>query len=152
LSLDPATVTPRGYPLLLQSGEAYHGQPLHDRQHPHDFFMELGALYQREINKQVAWSIYAAPSGEPALGPVAFMHRPSGMDNPTAPLSHHWQDATHVSFGVITAGLLTRREPMEFRSCQTGFLFWTHHAQSKSELECCRWCWLSQITGGITSR
>lgn len=109
LSLDPATVTPRGYPLLLQSGEAYHGEPLHDRQHPHDFFMELGALYQREFNKQVAWSIYAAPSGEPALGPVAFMHRPSGMDNPTAPLSHHWQDATHVSFGVVTAGLLTKR-------------------------------------------
>jgi hypothetical protein len=113
LSLDPATVTARGYPLLLQSGEAYQSQPLHDRQHPHDFFMELGALYQREFNKQVAWSIYAAPSGEPALGPVAFMHRPSAMDNPTAPLGHHWQDATHVSFGVITGGLLTKRWQLE---------------------------------------
>jgi hypothetical protein len=113
LSLDPATVTPRGYPLLLQSGEAYKGEPLHDRQHPHDFFMELGALYQREFNKQVAWSIYAAPSGEPALGPVAFMHRPSAMDNPSAPIGHHWQDATHVSFGVITGGLLTKRWQIE---------------------------------------
>src|SRR6267143_5833733 len=97
LSLDPGTVSNRGYPLLLQTGETYQGQPLHDRQHPHDFWMELGALYQREINKGLAWSIYAAPSGEPALGPVAFMHRPSAMDNPAAPLSHHWQDATHVS-------------------------------------------------------
>ena len=113
LSLDPATVTAKGYPLLLQSGEAYKGQPLHDRQHPHDFFMELGALYQRELTPRVAWSIYAAPSGEPALGPVAFMHRPSAMDNPAAPLSHHWQDATHVSFGVITAGLLAKRWQLE---------------------------------------
>ncbi|MDP9176987.1 MAG: hypothetical protein M3O61_04840 [Gemmatimonadota bacterium] len=113
LSLDPATVTARGYPLLLQSGEVYQGKPLHDRQHPHDFFMELGALYQRELNKDVAWSIYVAPSGEPALGPVAFMHRPSAMDNPAAPLAHHWQDATHVSFGVVTAGLLTRRWQIE---------------------------------------
>ncbi len=113
LSLDPFTVTRRGYPLLLQTGESYKGQPLHDRQHPHDFWMELGALYQREINKGLAWSIYAAPSGEPALGPVAFMHRPSAMDNPTAPLTHHWQDATHVSFGVLTGGLYSRRWQLE---------------------------------------
>jgi hypothetical protein len=113
LSLDPLTVTKRGYPLLLQTGETYKGQPLHDRQHPHDFWMELGALYQREINKGLAWSIYAAPSGEPALGPVAFMHRPSAMDNPAAPLTHHWQDATHVSFGVLTGGLYSRRWQLE---------------------------------------
>src|SRR6266566_439311 len=113
LSLDPLTVTNRGYPLLVQTGETYKGQPLHDRQHPHDFWMELGALYQREINKGLAWSIYAAPSGEPALGPVAFMHRPSAMDNPAAPLTHHWQDATHVSFGVITGGLYSRKWQLE---------------------------------------
>jgi hypothetical protein len=113
LSLDPATVTSRGYPLLLQTGEVVDGEPLHDRQHPHDFFMELGLLYQREINRQIAWSLYAAPSGEPALGPVAFMHRPSAMDNPAAPLGHHWQDATHVSFGVVTAGIFTRRWQLE---------------------------------------
>lgn len=107
LSLDPLTVTKRGYPLLLQTGETYKGQPLHDRQHPHDFWMELGALYQRPITKSLAWSVYAAPSGEPALSPVAFMHRPSAMDNPTAPIGHHWQDATHVSFGVMTAGIFT---------------------------------------------
>jgi hypothetical protein len=113
LSLDPLTVTNRGYPLLLQTGESYKGQPLHDRQHPHDFWMELGALYQREINKGLAWSIYAAPSGEPALGPVAFMHRPSAMDNPAAPLGHHWQDATHVSFGVLTGGIYSRKWQLE---------------------------------------
>jgi hypothetical protein len=113
LSLDPLTVTKRGYPLLMQSGEAYRGEPLHDRQHPHDFWMELGALYQREITKKVGWSVYAAPSGEPALGPVAFMHRPSAMDNPAAPLGHHWQDATHVSFGVITVGLFSKRWQVE---------------------------------------
>ncbi len=113
LSLDPWTVSNRGYPLLLQTGETYKGEPLHDRQHPHDFWMELGALYQREVTKGLAWSIYTAPSGEPALGPVAFMHRPSAMDNPTAPLSHHWQDATHVSFGVVTGGLYSRKWQLE---------------------------------------
>jgi hypothetical protein len=113
LSLDPATVTASGYPLLLQTGEVYRGQPLHDRQHPHDFFMELAALYQRDFNDRLAWSIYAAPSGEPALGPVAFMHRPSAMDNPAAPLGHHWQDATHVSFGVITGGIFNKRWQLE---------------------------------------
>ena len=113
LSLDPLTVTRRGYPLLLQTGESFKGEPLHDRQHPHDFWMELGALYQRGIKKNLAWSVYAAPSGEPALGPVAFMHRPSAMDNPAAPLTHHWQDATHVSFGVVTAGLYSRKWQLE---------------------------------------
>lgn len=113
LSIDPLTVTKRGYPLLLQTGESFKGQPLHDRQHPHDFWMELGALYQREIRKNLAWSVYAAPSGEPALGPVAFMHRPSAMDNPAAPLTHHWQDATHVSFGVVTTGIYSRKWQLE---------------------------------------
>jgi hypothetical protein len=113
LSLDPWTVTPRGYPLLLQTGESFHGAPLHDRQHPHDFWMELGATYERAITKHVGYELYAAPSGEPALGPVAFMHRPSAMDNPTAPLGHHWQDATHVSFGVLTAGLFTHQWKLE---------------------------------------
>src|SRR5438874_4814938 len=113
LSLDPATVTNRGYPLLLQSGETYRGQPLYDRQHPHDFLMELGALYERPISKTLGLSLYAAPSGEPALGPVAFMHRPSAMDNPTAPLGHHWQDATHIAFGVLTAGLFTHSVKLE---------------------------------------
>lgn len=108
LSLDPATVTSRGYPLLGQTGETYKGEPLRDRQHPHDFWKELGVLYEVPLTPNVGLTLYAAPSGEPALGPVAFMHRPSAMDNPIAPLGHHWQDATHISFGVLTAGVFTR--------------------------------------------
>lgn len=107
LSLDALGVTGRGYPLLLQSGETYLGASIHDRQHPHDLWMELAALYEHPITPGAALSLYAAPAGEPALGPVAFMHRPSAMDNPFAPIGHHWQDATHVAFGVVTAGLFT---------------------------------------------
>lgn len=113
LSLDPATVTKSGYPLLLQSGEALEGEPLRDRQHPHDFWMELAVLYERPVSSNLGISLYAAPSGEPALGPVAFMHRPSAMDNPLAPLGHHWQDATHISFGVLTAGVFGRTWKLE---------------------------------------
>jgi hypothetical protein len=113
LSLDPATVTGRGYPLLLQTGESYRGEALRDRQHPHDFLMEVAALYERPVAADLALSLYVAPSGEPALGPVAFMHRPSAMDDPVAPIGHHWQDATHITYGVITAGLFSRRWKVE---------------------------------------
>jgi hypothetical protein len=113
-SLDPLTVGRCGYPVLLQNGETCHGAPLVDRQHPHDFFMELAAVYERPITPNLAAMVYAAPSGEPALGPVAFMHRPSAMDEPQAPLGHHWQDATHTVFGVVTAGLFTRGARLEF--------------------------------------
>ena len=113
LSLDAAGVSSRGYPLLLQSGETFDGASIHDRQHPHDLWMELGAMYDREITKTLGITLYAAPSGEPALGPVAFMHRPSAMDIPTAPIGHHWQDATHISFGVLTAGLFTHEWRLE---------------------------------------
>jgi hypothetical protein len=113
LSLDPATVSNRGYPLLLQNGESYRGQPLHDRQHPHDFWMELAVMYERAVTSKVGVAVYAAPAGEPALSPVAFMHRPSAMDNPIAPLGHHWQDATHTSFGVLTAGIFGHHWKLE---------------------------------------
>jgi hypothetical protein len=113
LSLDAIGVTGFGYPVLLQTGEEYQGQPLHDRQHPHDLFMELGAMYQRRIAGGLALSLYAAPAGEPALGPVAFIMRPSAMDIPSAPIGHHWQDATHVTFGLLTAGLFTRQWKLE---------------------------------------
>jgi len=113
LSLDPATVSNRGYPLLLQNGESYRGQPLVDRQHPHEFWMELAVMYERALSPSIGVMAYAAPSGEPALGPVAFMHRPSAMDNPLAPLGHHWQDATHTSFGVVTAGIFGHHWKLE---------------------------------------
>jgi hypothetical protein len=113
VSAEPFTVGARGYPLLLQSGEAYRGVPLHDRQHPHDLFMELAGVYDRAVGKNLALSLYVAPVGEPAVGPVAFPHRASASNNPMAPLGHHWQDATHISFGVITAGLYTRKLKIE---------------------------------------
>ena len=113
LSAEPFTVGPRGYPLLLQSGEAYQGEPLHDRQHPHDLFMELSATWERAITRTVGLSLYAAPVGEPALGPVAFMHRPSAENDPFATIAHHWQDVTHITFGVLTAGVFTHGVKLE---------------------------------------
>jgi hypothetical protein len=126
LSLEPLTVTPGGYPMLFQSGEQYHGNPLVDRQHPHDLFMELAARYIHPLSADSAAFVYAAPSGEPALGPTAFMHRLSALDNPLPPITHHWQDSTHIQFGVLTVGAwkknvqiegsyFTGREPDEFR-------------------------------------
>lgn len=112
-SLEPLTIGAKGYPLLLQTGESYGGQPLHDRQHPHDLFMELVAIVQQPITRALALELYAGPVGEPALGPVAFMHRPSAQSDPFAPLGHHWQDATHISFGVATAGVYTQRWKLE---------------------------------------
>jgi hypothetical protein len=102
-SLEPATFPEGGTPELFQTGEAFHGQPLVDRQHPHDFFMNLSATYRRPIGNGAVW-LQLAPVGEPALGPVAFMHRASAGENPTAPLSHHWLDSTHITSNVITAG------------------------------------------------
>ena len=112
-SLEPLTATKRGYPLLFQSGEAFRGQPLVDRQHPHDFFMELAGRYRRLVDTNTVLTLYVAPSGEPALGPPAFMHRMSAMDNPAAPISHHWLDSTHISFGVLTAGVARKTWQLE---------------------------------------
>lgn len=104
ISLDPIIERGFGYPLLYQTGELYRGEKIHDRQHPHDFFSELAATYSYKFNDKNSFFLYAGFPGEPALGPPAFMHRLSGMDNPDAPLGHHWQDATHITFGVLTAG------------------------------------------------
>jgi hypothetical protein len=104
-SLEPATMEKKGSPQLFQEGETFEGQPLIDYQHQHDFWMNLSATYRRELGREGALWVQLAPVGEPALGPTAFMHRASAGENPTAPLSHHGQDSTHVTFGVITAGL-----------------------------------------------
>jgi len=103
-----------GYPLLLQTGETANGRdPLIDRQHPHDLLMEAAATYSLDLSPQTSLFVYAGLPGEPALGPTAFMHRLSGMDQPQAPLSHHWLDSTHVSFGVVTGGYTWRRLRLE---------------------------------------
>ena len=114
LSAEPATAGGElQLPLLLQSGETYGGQPLHDRQHPHDLFMEVAAIYRRPIADLFGIELYGALSGEPALGPTAFMHRASAMNNPFPPIGHHWQDSTHISFGVLTAGVYNRWVKLE---------------------------------------
>ncbi|MFN2483017.1 MAG: hypothetical protein ABR554_16290 [Pyrinomonadaceae bacterium] len=103
-SLEPFTFPPGGSPLLFQTGETYKGEPLIDKQHPHDLFMEISAQYTLPIGERGTWFAYFGYPGEPALGPVAFMHRASASENPSATLSHHLQDSTHISFGVLTTG------------------------------------------------
>jgi hypothetical protein len=126
LSLDPF-MGKSGYPLLLQTGETANGvTPLVDRQHPHDLFMELAGVYSIPLDENSSLFFYAGDPGEPALGPPAFMHRFSGMDDPAAPISHHWLDSTHITYGVLTGGLVHGdwklegsvfhgREPDQFR-------------------------------------
>lgn len=102
-----------GFPELFQTGETYHGQPQVDHQHPHNVFAELSMLYTVPLSKKVSWLLYGGPSAEPALGPVAYIHRESASENPAAPLSHHLQDSTHTSFGVVTTGLVVDRFKLE---------------------------------------
>jgi hypothetical protein len=104
-SAESLTAPHPGFPELFQTGETYHGEALVDHQHPHNVFSELALQYTYPINRKISWLFYGAASGEPALGPVAFMHRASASELPMAPLSHHLQDSTHTSFGVITTGL-----------------------------------------------
>jgi hypothetical protein len=131
VSLEPWTIRGCGYPDLLASGERCGGEQIHDRQHPHDLFMELSAQYDAPLGGGLRWQVYGGPAGEPALGPVSYPHRVSAMPNPIAPIAHHWLDATHVTFGVVTGGVygsrwkaeasaFNGREPDEHR---TGFDF-----------------------------
>ena len=129
----------RGYPLLLASGETADGiDRLIDRQHPHDLFMELSASVSQDIGAKSSVFVYAGLPGEPAFGPPAFMHRPAIMESPEAPISHHWLDLTHITFGVLTAGValdrvearrfsrFSGREPDEHRfDIETGALDFT---------------------------
>jgi YHS domain-containing protein len=108
-SAEPSTIRGCGYPDLLASGERCKGEQIHDQQHPHDLAMEISAEYDAPLKGLTRWQVYAAPAGEPALGPVAYPHRVSAMPNPLAPISHHWLDATHITFGVLTAGLYGNR-------------------------------------------
>jgi hypothetical protein len=125
-SLEPATVTSRRYPLLFQQGETAYGVPIADGQHPHDFIMELAALYDRELGEKIMFSIYFAPVGDPAFGPTAYPHRASASENPVGTLGHHQEDSTHIADDVVTVGVTYRtvrvegsgfhgREPDEFR-------------------------------------
>lgn len=111
-SLDPINGQ-RGYPNLFGSGETAHGEPLVDRQHPHDLFMELAARLDVPLAKGLTGFVYGGPVGEPALGPSAFVHRRSSRYLPLSPIGHHWFDSTHVTYGVVTAGVATRGVQLE---------------------------------------
>jgi hypothetical protein len=108
-SAEPWTIRGCGYPDLLASGEQCKGEKIHDRQHPHDFMMEISGEYDAPLKGPVRWQVYGGPAGEPALGPVAYPHRLSAMPNPLAPIAHHWLDSTHITFGVITGGVYGTR-------------------------------------------
>ena len=127
ISIEPATIGCNGYPLLLQTGETCNGiTPLINRQHPHDFLMELAAVYTLRFSKGNSLFAYFGYPGEPALGPPAYIHRFSAFFNPEAPITHHWLDSTHILFGVATLGcvhdwfkvdasIFTGREPDQHR-------------------------------------
>ena len=126
LSFEPATISQRQFPELFQQGETAFGRPIVDGQHPHDFFMELAALYDYKLSDTTMLSFYGAPMGDPAMGPVAYPHRASASEDPLASLGHHLQDSTHISDDVVTAGITYRnvrfeasgfhgREPDEYR-------------------------------------
>jgi hypothetical protein len=102
-----------GFPELFQTGETYHGEQLVDHQHPHNVFAELSLLYTVPLAKKLSWELYGGPSAEPAIGPVTYIHRASASELPLAPLSHHLQDSTHTSFGVVTTGFVIDRVKLE---------------------------------------
>jgi hypothetical protein len=112
LSLEPL-ISNRGYPNLFATGETAGGEPLVDRQHPHDLFMELAARVDIDIADDASVFLYGGPVGEPALGPSAFMHRGSAKLNPEAPITHHWFDSNHITYGVATAGITTSKLQFE---------------------------------------
>lgn len=108
LTLEPATITDRRYPLLFQQGETAYGVPIADGQHPHDFVMELALLYDLKLGANGLLSFYVAPTGDPALGPTAYPHRASAAEDPVAALGHRQEDSTHVAADVVTTGLTYR--------------------------------------------
>ena len=108
-SAEPWTVRGCGALNFLATGEVCDGDTVHDRQQPHDLFMELAADYERVLRGNWRWQLYAGFAGEPALGPPGYPHRSSAMANPIRPLTHHWLDATHVTFGIITLGVHNQR-------------------------------------------
>ena len=113
LSAEPLTTPHGGFPQLFQTGETYKGVPLVDRQHPHDVFGELAVLITLPVTERVRWEFYGGPAGEPAFGPVTYLHRVSASELEAAPLGHHLQDSTHTSFGVVTSGFIIDRLKIE---------------------------------------
>jgi hypothetical protein len=119
-SFEPATIGNRNYPELFQQGETAYNNPIVDGQHPHDFFMELAALYDLKLSPNTLLSFYAAPIGDPAIGPTAYPHRQSASEDPIAALGHHQEDSTHIAFNTLTGGLTYRIARIELSGFHGG--------------------------------
>jgi hypothetical protein len=53
VSLDRLFDGGAGYPLLFQSGETWKGEPLINRQHPHDLISELSVAYTQRLSEKI---------------------------------------------------------------------------------------------------
>ncbi|HTA40993.1 MAG TPA: hypothetical protein VK789_01025 [Bryobacteraceae bacterium] len=156
LSLEPATVADRRYPLLFQTGETAYGLPLADAQHPHNFIMALGLEYAYSLSENTTLEFYAAPVGDPALGPTAYPHRASALELPQATLSHHLQDSTHISDDVVTAGIAYRKIKLEasgFHGAEPGENRWIIQAGPIDSWSARLWFfptkyWAAQVSAG----
>lgn len=156
LSLEPATITGRRYPLLFQTGETAYGIPLIDAQHPHNFIMALGFHYVYQLGENTTLDAYAAPVGDPALGPVAYPHRASAAELPEAPISHHWQDSTHIADDVVTLGLSHKKFKLEasgFHGAEPGENRWIIQAGPIDSWATRLWFfpggnWAAQVSAG----
>jgi len=156
LSLEPATITDRRYPLLFQTGETAYGKPLIDEQHPHNFVMAASLEFVHQVADRTFLELYAAPVGDPALGPVAFPHRASAAELPQAPISHHWQDSTHIAADVVTAGVSHRQFRLEasgFHGMEPGENRWTIQSGSIDSYSARLWYfpssnWAAQVSAG----
>ena len=150
LSLEPATITGREYPLLFQQGETAFGKPIVDGQHPHNFFMEIAALYDLKLGKNGLLSFYAAPIGDPAIGPMAYPHRASASEDPLATLGHHQEDSTHIAEDVCHGGsdlshradrgvrlswARTKRKSLEYQPGKNRFVVHSADAPAGEKLE-----------------
>jgi len=156
LSFEPATVTGRRYPELFQTGETAYGLPLTDAQHPHNFIMSLGFHYVYQVAADTQVEASFAPVGDPALGPVAFPHRASAMELPQAPISHHWQDSTHIADEVMTLGVSHKKLKLEasgFYGSEPGENRWTIETGPINSWSARLWFfpaknWALQVSGG----
>lgn len=156
LSLEPATITGERYPLLFQTGETAYGRALYDAQHPHNLIMALGFHYAYEIAENTTIRFYAAPVGDPALGPVAYPHRASAEELPQATLSHHLQDSTHISDDVITVGISHKKLRLEasgFHGAEPGENRWIVQQGALDSWSARLWYfpaknWAAQVSAG----
>lgn len=118
LTAERWSIPNNGYPELLQIGEENaSGQPFIDAQHPHSspimgltlsdtIALSPSSQGSKNQDSKNHIKIFFAPRGEATDGPMPFMHRPTGMVNPDAPLGHHiGQDVGHVTSTVLGGSL-----------------------------------------------